>query len=445
MGSVYEYDTTAGNNTQTGGGVSVAEGVNAALVNNAQRDVMADTAKWRDVIGGAKTAGGSANAITLSTGLSVPSYADGQMFSFVAAGDNTGATTLNIDTIGAKAVRKNGDVALEGGEIVTGGHYIVQYDASANSAAGAFLLVNPLSAGLSSANTFTKTQTWTKGADVASATSLTLGDGNYFDITGTTTVATIATKGVGTVVKLHFDGILTLTNSADLVLPGGADITTAAGDEAEFIEYATGDWRCTDYQRASGLPLAAIDEDDMSSDSETKVPTQQSVKAYVDTEVASITFDWTYETPQATTSGTEFDFTGLTGASEIEMVLEGVSLSGTDLILIQLGDAGGIETTGYVGAGGVMVSTTTFAAIESTSGFVIRVAVAGEAANALVRISAYDSTGVDWATSHGGRATTNAMISGGGTKTLSAPLTQVRLTRSGSNTFDAGQVSLRWR
>jgi hypothetical protein len=32
------------------------------------------------------------------------------------------------------------------------------------------------------------------------------------------------------------------------VLPGGEDITTAAGDEAEFVEYATGDWRCTSYQ-----------------------------------------------------------------------------------------------------------------------------------------------------------------------------------------------------
>jgi hypothetical protein len=47
-----------------------------------------------------------------------------------------------------------------------------------------------------------------------------------------------------------------LTHSAsDLVLPTGANITTAAGDEAEFIEYASGDWRCTNYQRASGRAL----------------------------------------------------------------------------------------------------------------------------------------------------------------------------------------------
>jgi hypothetical protein len=106
---------------------------------------------------------------------------------------------------------------------------------------------------LSTVNTYTKTQEWAKGADVVSASTLTLGDdGNYFDITGTATITAIAAKGVGTVVKLHFDAALTLTHHAtDLILPGGANIVTAAGDEAEFVEYATGDWRCTNYSRAS--------------------------------------------------------------------------------------------------------------------------------------------------------------------------------------------------
>lgn len=94
------------------------------------------------------------------------------------------------------------------------------------------------------ANAFTKTQTWAKGADVASAAALTLGDGNYFDVTGTATVTSIATKGIGTQVTLHFDGVLTLTHHAtDLVLPDGANVTTTAGDEITLVEYATGDWR----------------------------------------------------------------------------------------------------------------------------------------------------------------------------------------------------------
>jgi hypothetical protein len=112
-------------------------------------------------------------------------------------------------------------------------------------------------ADLASVNAFTKTQVWSKGADVASAAALTLGDdGNYFDVTGTMAITSIATVGVGTVIKLHFDGALTLTHHAtDLVLPGGANITTAAGDEAEFVEYAAGDWRCVNYERASTIPF----------------------------------------------------------------------------------------------------------------------------------------------------------------------------------------------
>lgn len=95
---------------------------------------------------------------------------------------------------------------------------------------------------------------WSQGADVASATALAvLTDGNYFDVTGTTTITSInTTGGIGTLIKLHFDGILTLTHDGDYInLPGGANITTAAGDEAEFIEYATGKYRCTNYQRSS--------------------------------------------------------------------------------------------------------------------------------------------------------------------------------------------------
>lgn len=99
-----------------------------------------------------------------------------------------------------------------------------------------------------------------KGADIASANALTLGaDGNYFDVTGTTAITSIGTRRVGSVIKLHFDGILTLAHHVtNLVLPGATNIATAAGDEAEFMEYATGDWRCTNYSAADGEPVAGI-------------------------------------------------------------------------------------------------------------------------------------------------------------------------------------------
>lgn len=96
----------------------------------------------------------------------------------------------------------------------------------------------------------------TKGADIASATTLAIGtDGDYFDVTGTTSITALSGGYVGQVVRLHFDGALTLTHHAtNLVLPGGVDITTVAGDEAEFLQYATDDWRCTNYQTYQKIP-----------------------------------------------------------------------------------------------------------------------------------------------------------------------------------------------
>lgn len=120
--------------------------------------------------------------------------------------------------------------------------------------------------GLTDANTFTKTQTWTKGADVASATTLTLGDGNIFDITGTTTITSIATKGVGTTVILQFDGVLQLThNATTLVLPNGNNITTAAGDVLCFNEYSTGNWRLVSTSSTALFALTANNLSDLAS------------------------------------------------------------------------------------------------------------------------------------------------------------------------------------
>ena len=80
----------------------------------------------------------------------------------------------------------------------------------------------------------------TKGSDISSATSLTLGkDGNLFDVTGTTTITSIGTQGIGSYVVLHFDSALTFTHhSTNLILPGAANITTATGDIAVMYEYA---------------------------------------------------------------------------------------------------------------------------------------------------------------------------------------------------------------
>lgn len=90
---------------------------------------------------------------------------------------------------------------------------------------------------------------WVKGADIASAAALSPGaDGNAFDVTGTIAITSINTIGIGALILLHFDGILTLTHHAtDLVLPNGNNITTVAGGEGMLYEYDVGKWRCINY------------------------------------------------------------------------------------------------------------------------------------------------------------------------------------------------------
>lgn len=91
------------------------------------------------------------------------------------------------------------------------------------------------------------------GADIASAATinLTTATGDTVDVTGTTTI-TAVTLTDGDERRVRFTGALTLTNGASLVLPGAANITTAAGDIAEFRGYAGGVVRCVHYQKASG-------------------------------------------------------------------------------------------------------------------------------------------------------------------------------------------------
>lgn len=77
---------------------------------------------------------------------------------------------------------------------------------------------------------------WEQGSDIASASTISFGEGGFFRITGVTTISTMnfGTDKAGRRVWVEFTGALTLTNSANLVLPRGANIKTAAGDRACF-------------------------------------------------------------------------------------------------------------------------------------------------------------------------------------------------------------------
>lgn len=96
-----------------------------------------------------------------------------------------------------------------------------------------------------------------QGSDVASAATISFGQGSYFNITGTTTITDVdfSPDFNGRFAIAKFAGILTLThNGTTLILPTGASITTAAGDIAIFISEGTDNVRVV-YFRASGAAL----------------------------------------------------------------------------------------------------------------------------------------------------------------------------------------------
>lgn len=97
-------------------------------------------------------------------------------------------------------------------------------------------------------------------ADVASATTANIGAAasENVRITGTTTITGLGTAAAGTKRRVRFAGALTLThNATSLILPGAANITTAANDCAFFVSLGSGNWICTEYQRASGVAVVS--------------------------------------------------------------------------------------------------------------------------------------------------------------------------------------------
>lgn len=109
-----------------------------------------------------------------------------------------------------------------------------------------------------SAVTLLGAMNWVKGADIASAATinLTSATGNGVHVTGTTQIDAV-TLGSGMWRLVIFDGILTLTHHAtDNNLPGGANITTAAGDRAVYWSDGTTVY-CQSYVRATGAPAGA--------------------------------------------------------------------------------------------------------------------------------------------------------------------------------------------
>jgi len=152
-------------------------------------------------------------------------------------------------------------------------------------------------------------------------------------------------------------------------------------------------------------------------------------------------------TAVASTSGTSIDFTSIPSwVKRITVMFSGVSTSGTSPQLIQLGDSGGIENTGYLGAASTSSGTGTNNA-NFTTGFGLTGIAAPSAAfifHGSVTITALDPATNLWTcVGNLGYSSSAAVTQIGATKTLSGTLDRVRITTvNGTDTFDAGSINI---
>ena len=146
-------------------------------------------------------------------------------------------------------------------------------------------------------------------------------------------------------------------------------------------------------------------------------------------------------TAVASTSGTSIDFTSIPSwVKKITVMFSGVSVSGTSSILIQLGDSGGIETTGYVSTS-TGFSGGSGASSSSTSGLVVFSNDATYISSGIITIA--NVTSNSWVNSGSGKLSTTVSWVCGGNKDLSATLDRIRITTvNGTDTFDAGSINI---
>lgn len=251
-----------------------------------------------------------------------------------------------------------------------------------------------------------------KGADIASVAGTTdIGavEGLMHDITGALAITGLGTVRAGILKVLKFEGAATLThNATSLILPGAANIVCADGDVGVFISEGSGNWRCLGFTKANGSHLGPV----------------------VGAEVA-------------TTSGTAVSISTTVPpwAKKITLTFEGVSSSGTSPWMLQIGDSGGLETTGYAGRALAGSSGTTSG---GTNGFHLQDAsVAANVSEGQVVLVLKDAANFTWS------MTGNICYVGGevflsaGTKSLSAALDRVSITTNGgADTFDAGSIGI---
>ncbi len=221
------------------------------------------------------TATGTSPAYVVTYTVAPAALRSGQTYTFTAHAAASGTDTLNANTLGAKGIKKvvaGTKTATAANDFYEGDKIACVYDGTdmvwanyqgANSTAAT---TTQQLTGTSTAVASTPDSVaalWEAGADIADGATITIGEGGYFNlITSTTAITafTVTTDKAGRTFRCRFNTIRTLTHSGTaLILPAAANITTAAGDIAQFRSLGTGTTNvvCEWYTKANGTALVS--------------------------------------------------------------------------------------------------------------------------------------------------------------------------------------------
>lgn len=230
-----------------------------------------------------------------------------------------------------------------------------------------------------------------------------IGDGNTSVFTvrlGSGWESFVGTVAAGTPAQLTRDQILSSSN-------GGSAVSWGAGDKDLILD----------------VPAAVF----------------HSLQAQIDP-LASPTLPL-LRTQQTTTSESSKDFTGIVALNEIVIMINHLGTNGTNSPIIQLGDSGGIETTGYDYSVSAVSTGTATGGNANAAGFAFNVPWSASATfSTIARL--HRMTGNTWlydGTTSSDTGFHTAFFAG--TKTLSGVLDRIRL--STPDVFDNGAWNIR--
>jgi hypothetical protein len=125
--TVFKWSTTAANNDDIDATINWQEGQSPASVNNSARAMMAAIAKWRADMLGTNSTGGSSTAYTATSSQGFTSLTSGVSITLFMHTTNGASPTLNVDGLGAKAIRSAGGTTVGAGKLRTATLYTFVY------------------------------------------------------------------------------------------------------------------------------------------------------------------------------------------------------------------------------------------------------------------------------------------------------------------------------